>query len=102
MAEQFIYVLRLTRPALLTEGPTAEEQAILGRHFAHLEALTQQGVMILVGRTQTTGPETMGIAIFEAADEAAARAIMLADPAVREGVMSAELYPYRIALMRRD
>jgi uncharacterized protein YciI len=41
----------------------------------------------------------MGIAVFEAADEAAARAIMAADPAVSEGVMTAEVFPFRISLM---
>jgi hypothetical protein len=41
-----------------------------------------------------------GICIFEAGDESAARMIMEADPAVRLGVMRADLYPYKIALMR--
>jgi uncharacterized protein YciI len=56
--------------------------------------------MVLVGRTQTTGPEAFGIAIFEATDEAEAQAIAAADPAVAEGLMRFELYPFKIALMR--
>ena len=43
---------------------------------------------------------TFGIAIFEAEDEATARTIMEADPAVKNGVMAASLYPYKVALMR--
>jgi uncharacterized protein YciI len=97
---QFLYVLKLTRPDMLTAGPTPAEQATVGRHFAYVSDLTAKGVMILVGRTQTTGPETMGLAIFEAEDEIAARAIMENDPAVKDGVMSATLFPYKIALMR--
>jgi uncharacterized protein YciI len=97
---QFLYRVTLNRPTLLTEGPTETEQRLLSEHFAYLQDLTQRGVMILVGRTQTTGPETFGIAIFEADDEAAARAIMNADPAVSSGLMRGELFPYRIALMR--
>lgn len=97
---QYLYRLSLIRPALLTEGPTATEQATLGRHLAYLEDLKARGSLILAGRTLTTGPETFGIAIYEAADEIEARAIMLADPAVAEGVMTAELYPYRVAVAR--
>ena len=53
--------------------------------------------MIMVGRTQTSTPDTIGLAVFLAEDEAAARAVMESDPAIIEGVMSAELFPYRIA-----
>lgn len=99
--QQFLYRVMLNRPGLLVEGPTPDEQRQLGAHFAYVRDLTDKGVMILVGRTQTTGPETFGIAIFEAADEAEARAIMEADPAVSGGLMRAELFPYEIALMRQ-
>jgi len=98
--QQYLYRLSLTRPALLTEGPTAAEQATLGRHVAHLEALKARGSLILAGRTLTTGPETFGIAILEAVDGVEARAIMNADPAVAEGLMTAELFPYRVAVAR--
>lgn len=57
--------------------------------------------MILVGRTQNSDESTFGIAIFEAEDELAARRIMENDPAVAGGVMSARLYPYKVALMRK-
>jgi len=97
---QYLYRLSLKRPALLTEGPTAAEQATLGRHLAYLEELKSRGSLILAGRTLTTGPETFGIAIYEAADDTEARAIMNADPAVADGVMTAELFPYRVAVAR--
>jgi uncharacterized protein YciI len=97
---QFLYRVTLRRPALLIDGPTEIEQRQLSAHFAYLQDLTQRGIMILVGRTQTTGPETFGLAIFEAEDEAAARKIMEADPAISSGLMKGELFPYKIALMR--
>jgi uncharacterized protein YciI len=97
---QFLYRLTLKRTALLTEGPDEVEQAILGRHFGYLQKLAANGSLVLAGRTLTTGPETFGIAIFEAADEAEARTIMAADPAVAEGLMTAELFPYRVAVAR--
>jgi uncharacterized protein YciI len=98
---QYLYFLKPTRLGMVTEGPTPEEAEVVSRHFAHLEALTEKGVMILVGRTQNKDESTFGIAIFEAEDDSAARAIMESDPAIREGVMRAELYPYKVALMRK-
>jgi len=87
---------------MLTDGSTPEENAIVARHFAYLSDLTEKGVMILMGRTQNNDESTFGICIFEAEDESAARRIMEADPAIVGGVMRAELYPYKIALMRRQ
>ena len=98
---QWIYMLKVTRLAMLTEESTPEEDAIVSRHFAYLKDLTEKGVMILMGRTQTADESTFGIAIFEAENEAVAQTIMENDPAVAEGVMTATLYPYKIALMRK-
>jgi uncharacterized protein len=98
--EQWLYVLKPTRLGMVTEGPTDEEAATVSRHFAHLQELAEKGVMILVGRTQNADENTIGLAIFEAEDETAATNIMLSDPAIIEGVMTATLYPYKIALMR--
>lgn len=98
---QFIYVLKPTRLEMLTEGPTPEEAETVSRHFAYLKDLTEKGVTILVGRTQNRDESTIGLAIFEAEDESAARTIMENDPAVVGGVMRATLYPYKVALMRK-
>ena len=97
---QWIYVLKVARLEMLTEGSTPEEDEIVGRHFAYLQDLTEKGVMILVGRTQTADESTFEITIFEAENEEAARTIMENDPAVAGGVMRATIYPYRVALMR--
>jgi uncharacterized protein YciI len=99
---QFMYTLKVTRLEQLTEGPTVEEQAIVARHFAYLQDLTEKGVAILVGRAQTADADTFGIMIFQAASEAEAQEIMANDPAVKNGVMAATLFPFRIALMKGD
>lgn len=96
---QWLYTLKPSRLGMLTEA-TVEEMETVSRHFAYLKDLTAKGVMILMGRTQNNDESTFGICIFEAEDESAARMIMEADPAVAGGVMRAELYPYKIALMR--
>ena len=86
---------------MVTNGPTPEEAETVSRHFAYLSDLTEKGVMILVGRTQNKDESTFGIAIFEAENESVARTIMESDPAVAGGVMSATLYPYKVALIRK-
>ena len=90
------YLYRLL-PARVRDG-YRREQAIVGEHFAHLKALTEQGVMLLVGRTQDNSPRTFGIAIFQAESDEQALEMMNSDPAVRKGIMRAELFPFRIAL----
>jgi uncharacterized protein YciI len=103
MAEsyEFLYVTRTTRVQMLTEGPTPEEAATVERHFNYLKDLADQGVVVLAGRTQTRDEKTFGIVILRASSEEAARGIMHNDPAVAGGVMRAELYPYRIAVLGR-
>jgi uncharacterized protein len=95
---QFLYYLKPTRIEMLKDGGTDAERDAVSRHFAYLQKLAADGLLILAGRTQTGDERTFGISIFNAEDQAAAQAIMEADPAVREKVMSAELFPYKIAV----
>lgn len=99
---QFLYRIRPVRHAMLTEGPTEDEQLIVSAHFAYLQQLMADGVLILAGRTQDTDPDGMGIVIFNAESEDAAHAIMQHDPAVKAGVFSAKLFAYRVALIQQD
>ncbi|MBI5869144.1 MAG: hypothetical protein HZB43_12805 [candidate division Zixibacteria bacterium] len=98
-ASQFIYRIQPTRPAMLTEGPTPEEEAIITEHFEYLKRLTEEDVALAVGRTMTTDVNAFGIVIFLADSEMEARRIMENDAAVKKGVMKAELFPFRIALL---
>ena len=94
----FLYQLHATRPEMLSIGSTPEEDAIVSEHFDHLKVLTEQGVMLFVGRTLNTDPSCFGIAIFEADSEEQALQIMNDDPAVKKGIMRAKLYPFHVAL----
>ena len=96
---EYLYRIQPTRPEMLAEGPTPEEERIVGEHFAYLSELTEQGVVILAGRTLNTDESSFGIVIFRASSEEAAREVMKNDPAVSKGVMKAVFFPYRIALM---
>jgi len=95
---QYLYRIRPTRVAMLREGLTEEEAAIIREHFAYLRDLTSKGVVFMAGRTLHTDETSFGIVVFRAESDDAATAIMEADPAVRHHVMSAELFPYRVAL----
>lgn len=98
--KQFIYVLRLV-PRLHSDSAwTKEDNMALSRHFARFQRAIETGELILAGRTKEPGDKTFGIAIFEAKDEAAARAFMESDPAVVGGLMTAELHPFAVALKR--
>ena len=94
----FVYRIQPTRTEMLEEGPTAQEEVIIDQHFDHLQSLTEQGTVLLAGRTLITGLDSFGIIIFRAASADQAQAIVDNDPAVRMGVMRAELYPFRISL----
>jgi uncharacterized protein YciI len=79
-----------------------EDKMALDRHFARFNHALEKGELILAGRTTEPGDKTFGVAIFEAPDEAAARTFMESDPAVVAGLMTAELYPFSIALQRNS
>lgn len=96
---EYLYRIQPVRPEMLSEGPDPEETGIVSAHFAYLNDLTEQGIVLLAGRTLNTDASSFGIVIFKAEDDDAARAIVHNDPAVKNRVMRAELFPYRVALM---
>jgi uncharacterized protein len=96
---EFLYRIEPTRIEMVTEGPTPEEREIVSQHFGYLSRLKDEGVVILVGRTQENNEKTFGICVFNADSEDAAKGIMNNDPAVKYGVMRASLHPYRVALI---
>ena len=96
MAE-WIYFLHPPREDF-AETMTDEEQEVWGRHFERLQQLLADGVLVLAG--PTLGPVNTGVCVFEADDEASARAVMEADPAIAEGFATGELRPFRVSLLR--
>lgn len=99
--KQFIYVLKLI-PALLDENNwTEREEKIVNKHFVELQELLREGKLVLAGRTLNMDEKTFGIVILEVDSEEEARTIMKNDPAVAEEIMTAELFPYRVALIKR-
>ncbi|AEF54212.1 YCII-related protein [Marinomonas posidonica IVIA-Po-181] len=95
---QYLYKIVPTRPEMLISGPTDNESVLLEQHYKYLHELTVQGIVRIAGRTLVEDESTFGIVVFNAVSEDEARHLMNADPAVKQGVMHAELYPFRIAL----
>src|SRR6266436_636535 len=98
---EYLYKIQPTRLEMLTQGPTADEATLVAQHFAYLQGLAAQGIVVLAGRTLNADERAFGIVVFRAASEETARDVMNNDPAVKNGVMRAELYPYRIAVMAK-
>jgi uncharacterized protein YciI len=96
---QYLYRIQPTRSEMLTHGPTEKEAEVTSQHYQYLKGLLEKGELILAGRTLNTEGSTFGIVILNAETEEAAREIVANDPAVRESVMRAELFPYRVALI---
>lgn len=98
--KQFIYILTPV-PRLLKEANwTDSDNAIVARHFAHLQSLLANGTLILAGKTEGLDEKTFGIVVFETEDIEMAQKMMMLDPAVKEGVMNAQLFPYKVALIK--
>ncbi|OZM56213.1 hypothetical protein CIB95_12360 [Lottiidibacillus patelloidae] len=97
---QYIYQLKVI-PRLQEEANwTKKDSNIVTEHFKRLQILTEEKIVILAGRTLSIGEEGFGIVIFEAESDDEAQLIMENDPAIKKGIMTAKLYPYRVALMR--
>jgi uncharacterized protein YciI len=102
---QYLYVLRLVPRLHDRSAWTDDESATVGRHLDHLKAAAAKGQVILAGRTGRTDEpleRTFGITIFEAPDDASAETFMNSDPALIAGIMTAELHPYSVAVLRTE
>ena len=77
---------------------TDHEAEVFGEHFEHLSRLLAEGDLILAG--PTLGSTNTGLCVFDAPDEAAARAVMESDPAIARGVVTGELREMRVSLLR--
>lgn len=98
--QQFVIVLKLTPRLLEEKNWTEQDNQIVGRHFVKLQQLLKEGKLILAGRTLTMDPKQMGIIIVEVDSEEEARQVMENDDAVKEKIMTAELFPFKVALSK--
>jgi uncharacterized protein YciI len=97
----YLYQFDPVRPELVTnpDAWTEEDDRIAEAHFAYLKKATEDGIVLLAGRSlDGVGP---AIVILEAGSEDEARRFMENDPFVSGGLMRARLHPFRAALVRK-
>jgi uncharacterized protein YciI len=78
-----------------SENATPEETAVIERHFEYLKNMLADGSLLFAGRTEGG---VFGIALIAANSGEKAKEMMNNDPAVKEGVFTGELWPFRLAL----
>ena len=98
---QFIYVLKLVPSLLIEENWTSHEEKLVDNHFKRLQYLLNTSKLILAGKTDGMDEDTFGIVLLEVETREEAEQIMLSDPAVVGGVMTAKLLSFRTALIRQ-
>lgn len=94
---EWIYFIHPPREDF-AETMTAEEKSVWAEHFQRLQQLLADGQLIIAG--PTLGTVNTGVAVFEAADEQAARQVMDDDPIISGGYARGELRPFRVSLLR--
>jgi uncharacterized protein YciI len=94
----FVYVLKLVRPESFGRM-SPQEELVVDQHFEYLKKALKRGKLALAGRCVNG---EFGIVIFRAESEKQANEFMKNDPAVKKGIMIAEIHPFRIALIEKN
>ena len=98
--KQFIYVLHLVPKYLDTKIWTEADNKIISEHFDRLKKLLAEGVIIIAGKTENWDEKMFGIVIYYSDSFETAKELAEADPAVKGGLMTVEVYRYKIALIQ--
>jgi len=98
--KEWLGVLTLTEKFKTESNWTQQDQSIVGEHFQRLVKMKENGIVILAGRMELplNDPEMKGLVIFYAKDEKEALQFMMEDPAVKNKIMEAKVYPYGVAV----
>lgn len=97
--KQFLYMLKLVPRLHEEENWTDRDNEIVEEHFTALKRLQKDGKLLLAGPTLNELERRVGLVILQVPSEDEAQEIMKNDPAVQNGVMTAELFPFQAALM---
>jgi len=95
----WLYLIHPPRPDFVATITDDEAAIMQGPHSEYLQSLYDDGRLILAGPT-TGGTLDDGLTLVEADDEAEARAVMAADPAITSGLMTGELRRMRVSYLR--
>ena len=87
----FLYRLIAPRPTF-AQDMNDDERAVMGRHAGYLRGLLERDVVVAFGPVFDPAG-SWGLGLIDLEDEAAARAVGDADPAVVSGLCTFELVP---------
>lgn len=94
---EFLYQIKPVRADLM-ENQTQEEQEKLQSHFLYLQDMLEKGKLVLAGPCLDA---SFGVVILQNTNEEEAQEIMENDPAVKGKIMTANLYPFRVSLIKK-
>lgn len=98
VAEWIYFVHPLPEEDVARTMTEQEQQQAWAGHFEHLKRLHVNGTLIVAG--PMLDGTNIGLTMFEAPDEQAARTIMEQDPVVQGGAARGELRPFHVGLLR--
>jgi uncharacterized protein YciI len=78
---------------------SSHDETLVNEHFEYLKKALAEGKLALAGRCLDG---EFGIVIFRAESERDAKGFMENDPAVKKGIMIAELHSFRVALIEKS
>jgi len=92
---QYVYEISLLKPFQQKSSWTDKEHRIQKGHLAYLENLTQSGVLEIAGIKNLGLAEQQGIILLNVENHEKAKEISSNDPSVKEGMMTANIYPFQ-------
>jgi uncharacterized protein len=96
MLETFVYLTRPTKANFL-QTLTESEKLTLSVHFEYLNSALKSQTLIMAGPCTDAA---FGIVVFKSASLNEAEKFMNNDPAIKAGIFSGELHPYRVSLIQ--
>jgi len=96
MSKEFIYVLKLARSRSKELSPA--DEAVVEKHFDRLKKALADGKLIFAGPCED---KAFGVVVFRAQSSEDAEKFMKDDPAVEQGIMTAELHPFHVSLVEK-
>lgn len=98
---EYIYILKLIERLENVKNWTDNDNDIVGEHFNNLLRLKEEGTLLLAGKTSGNDHDTFGVVIFKADSFEEAEKIMLNDPTLKKGIMTAKLWEYNVAVLNK-
>lgn len=94
--KQFIFFIKPHKENF-AETMTEEEGMIMQEHFFYLKELLELGKLVIAG-PELSGKFGMGVYETETLEEV--QELLDNDPAVKSGIVTPEIYPFRVSLLR--